>query len=274
MHRNCPANFGGRKKIDGKIAEETKQDIYNLIGIEVTRQLKRVEKVTENREKMLEARMDERIESVHREFQHGLDVHGTQPVLQRVQLLESETKTLVQALGGTQAGFREWATRVATQADVQHGLAQLKKEIRLEIFKESTKGDVETGDRAVKMVEKMMAAQEEKFLVKMNAVEKSWEKDQKALQKQIDDQQRTIWELRQENSNLKEKIVPPRSIPEDVITKKDLQRELDRMVFFTHPPPSTLVPPIDLSRLGNPTLVVESPRPREGGIINPVSKKI
>ena len=63
---------------------------------------------------------------------------------------------------------------------------------------------MEADERAVKTVEKMMAAHEEKILSRMNAYEKSWDKDQKALQKQIDDQQKTICDLRQESANLKE----------------------------------------------------------------------
>ena len=107
--KGCTENitriFDDGKKYMEKIALETKEDIYTLIGIEVTRQVKALEKVIDRNEKDQEARMGEQIENVRREIQRGLDAHGTQPGLHRVQQLESTTKALAEALGGTQAGF-------------------------------------------------------------------------------------------------------------------------------------------------------------------------
>ena len=87
------------------------------------------------------------------------------------------------------------------------------------------------------------------------------------MQKQIDDQQKTIWELRQEIANLKKKNCATKIGNGGCGDQKRSPEGVGSVGVLDTPPPSTFVPPIDLSRLGRPEVEVEPPRPRGGGEI-------
>ena len=58
------------------ISEETKDDVFSLIGFEVGRQTEVLEEKMERDQKEFEVRMGEQL-NVHREVQQGLDVQGS-----------------------------------------------------------------------------------------------------------------------------------------------------------------------------------------------------
>ena len=262
------------KKEMGKIALETKEDIYTLVGLEVHRQRGVTEEILQNMQKEFQAQMAEQFE-VHRgEIQRGLDkVHETQPGLHRVQRLESDCQALAGVLGGTFEKIRELADKTPTKEDLQKvkennqkDLELLEARLQLGITKDLQKGDLETGNQAAKVLETLIKAQNDRIDVKLTAMDKAWGMEKKSLQKQLDEQQKMIWELRQENSTLKEKMPIANQMSPNLVTKDELRREIDRAILFA-PPVPPMVPRIDLSRLGGGIggLFSSNPLPEEGG---------